>query len=85
MSRVIRGVAALSLAVFLTAHIGSPDVYFAGKAGPYVVNVVIRPPQVVPGVAEVYVKVSDSTVTRVVVRPVFWRAGSKGEPPGDEA
>lgn len=85
MSRVIRGVAALSLAVFLTAHIGSPDVYFAGKAGPYVVNVVIRPPQVVPGVAEVYVKVSDSTVTRVVVRPVFWRAGSKGAPPGDEA
>ncbi|MEP6618549.1 MAG: hypothetical protein ABJE47_04525 [bacterium] len=82
---IARGAAVLSLAVLAAAHVGSPNVYFAGKAGPYTVDVAIRPPQVVPGVAEVLVKVSDTLVTQVVVRPVFWRAGSKGAPPGDDA
>jgi hypothetical protein len=31
---------------------GSPDVFFEGQAGPYKLLVTIRPPQVVPGVAE---------------------------------
>lgn len=83
--RLLRIVAALSMLVLLAAHVGSPDVYFAGKAGPYAIDVAIRPPQVVPGIAEVFVRVADSSVTRVVVRPVFWRAGSKGAPIGDDA
>ena len=82
---MLRIVAALSMVVVLAAHVGSPDVYFTGKAGPYDVDVAIRPPQVVPGIAEVFVRVADSSVTRVVVRPVFWRAGSKGAPVGDDA
>ena len=41
------------MAVLLSAHIGSPDVFFTGKAGPYDVRVTIQPPQVVPGVARV--------------------------------
>ena len=73
------------MVVFLAAHVGSPDVYFAGNAGPYAIDVAIRPPQVVPGIAEVFVRVADSTVTRVVVRPVFWRAGARGAPAGDDA
>ena len=73
------------MVVLLAAHVGSPDVYFAGNAGPYAIDVTIRPPQVVPGIAEVFVRVADSSVTRVVVRPVFWRAGSKGAPTGDDA
>src|SRR5438552_3435687 len=35
------------------AHIGSPNVYFTGQAGPYAVRVVIRPPLALPGRAEV--------------------------------
>jgi hypothetical protein len=76
---------ALAMAVLLAAHVGSPDVYSRGAAGPYAVDVAIRPPSVVPGIAEVLVHVADSTVTRVVVRPVYWRAGSKGAPTGDDA
>ena len=34
------------------AHVGSPDVYAEGDAGPYKLFVVIRPPLVIPGVAE---------------------------------
>ncbi len=85
VARVARCAAAASLAVVLAAHVGSPDVYYSGSAGPYVVDVAIRPPQVVPGVAEVHVHVRDSSVTSVVIRPVYWRAGVKGAPSGDEA
>lgn len=34
------------------AHIGSPDAFFEGDAGPYHLFVTIRKPPVVPGVAE---------------------------------
>ena len=76
---------ALALGVVLAAHVGSPDVFRSGKAGPYSVDVVVRPPQVVPGIAEILVHVSDPGVTRVTVRPVYWRAGSRGAPSADEA
>ena len=82
---VLRAAAALSLMIVLAAHVGSPNVYFNGAAGPYHVDVAIQPPQVVPGIAEIFVKVAEPGVTRVVVRPVYWRAGTKGAPSGDEA
>ena len=37
------------------AHIGSPDIYAEGSAGPYRLLVTIRPPLVIPGVAEIEV------------------------------
>jgi hypothetical protein len=73
------------LALILTAHIGSPNVVYDGTAGPYPVRVVVRPPSVVPGIAEVIVQVTANDVTGVNVRPVFWRAGVKGAPKGDDA
>jgi len=45
--------------------------------------VVVRPPEVVPGVARVTVRASGD-VQRVSLRPVFWRAGSRGAPSADE-
>jgi hypothetical protein len=72
------------VAVICSAHIGSPDVFFRGRAGAYDVNVVVRPPEVVPGVASVTVR-TGADVQRVSIRPVFWRAGSKGAPSADEA
>jgi hypothetical protein len=38
------------------AHVGSPDVYYEGNAGPYHLLVTIRPPAVVPGVAQIEVR-----------------------------
>ena len=67
------------------AHIGSPNVFFEGKAGEYAVRAVIRPPQVVPGLAEISVRVSGHPVQRVTVLPVFSKAGRDGAPPPDEA
>jgi len=66
------------------AHIGSPNVFLEDKAGEYLVRVIIRPPNVVPGLAEITVRVQES-VQRITVLPVFWRAGREGAPPPDEA
>jgi hypothetical protein len=67
----------------VSGHIGSPNVFFAGKVGPYDIRVVIRPPEVVPGIARVTVR-TDGNVRGVSIRPVFWRAGSRGAPSADE-
>jgi len=67
------------------AHIGSPHVFFEGKAGSNLVHVVIRPPPVVPGLAEIAVRVEGAPVQRITVLPVYSRAGRIGAPPPDEA
>lgn len=85
-----RRAALLALGAFVagtTAHIGSPNAIFEGRAGAYPVRIVVRPPDVIPGVAEVTVRIlaGGDGVQRVGVRPVFWRTGSSGAPPGDDA
>jgi hypothetical protein len=67
------------------AHVGSPDVIFDGKAGPYAVRVIVRVPQVVPGLADVTVRVLHGDAREVRIRPVFWRAGVSGAPSPDLA
>ncbi len=66
----------LLLALSASAHIGSPNVFYEGHAGPHAVRVVIRPPAALPGMAQVDVRVSDSAITGVTVRPAFVEAGS---------
>lgn len=67
------------------AHVGSPNVFFDGAAGPYPVRVIVRPPEVIPGLAEVTVRVKEGTAGRVTVQPIDWRSGVKGAPPPDVA
>lgn len=80
---------ALLLLLFLPgaarAHVGSPNVFFDGAAGPYPVRVIVRPPEVIPGVAEISVRVRSGQAERVTVQPVQFQAGVKGAPPADEA
>ena len=73
----------LGIGVLVSAHIGSPDVFFTGKAGAFDIRVVVRPPEVVPGIARVTVRAPDGFEGRVLMRPVYWRAGSKGAPSAD--
>jgi hypothetical protein len=44
---------------------------------------VVRPPEVVPGRAEVIVRAEAPDIQRVSIRPVFWRAGVRGAPSGE--
>lgn len=75
----------LAALVTASAHIGSPNVYFEGNAGPYPVRVIVSPPGVVPGLAEINVRVLDGEAERVTALPVYFRAGRKGAPPPDVA
>ncbi|HET9225714.1 MAG TPA: hypothetical protein VFR31_03545 [Thermoanaerobaculia bacterium] len=75
----------LLLVFFLLAHVGSPNVFFDGHAGPHPVRVIVRPPEVVPGVAEITVRVKEGSADRVTVQPVYYRTGIEGAPPADVA
>ena len=83
MRRLIGVLFAASVFVIASAHVGSPDVIYDGTAGPYAVRVIVRPPNVVPGLAEVVVRVQSNDVARVTIRPVFWRTGVNGSPAPD--
>jgi hypothetical protein len=79
--------AALALALLppaaAGAHIGSPDIFFEGQAGPYAVLVQIQPPDVVPGTARIRVR-TDEGVRRVAFRPLYFQTGREGAPRPDE-
>jgi hypothetical protein len=66
-------------------HVGTLNVYFEGEAGPYPIRVIVRPPGVVPGEAEITVRVKAGGAARVTVQPIRWDAGEEGAPPADEA
>ena len=65
------------------AHIGSLNVVYEGLAGTVPVRVIIRPPGVVPGLANIDVRVLTNSVRKITVLPVHWRAGLEGAPPPD--
>ncbi len=67
-----------------SAHVGSPDVTFDGAAGPYTIRAIVRPPSVVPGLAEVVVRAASDDADSVSIQPVFWRTGVAGSPSPDK-
>ncbi len=80
---VQRGLA-LALAVLVcSAHVGSPDVWYEGNAGPYPILVVVRLPGVVPGVAEVTVRASGAQPDRVTLFVNRFDATAAAPPPED--
>ena len=56
-----------------SSHIGNPNFIYEGSAGPYPVRVIIRTPGVVPGLADIHVRVLTNSVRQVSVLPVHWR------------
>src|SRR4051794_529891 len=79
MTRLFFTLVVLALARVAEAHIGSPNVFFEGKAGAFPVRVSIRPPATLPGMAQVDVRV-EGEARRGTVRPVFWAAGEEKAP-----
>ncbi|MBI3684083.1 MAG: hypothetical protein HY235_27230 [Acidobacteria bacterium] len=76
----------LACASSMPAHVGSPDVFLEGSAGPYPLFITIRPPVVIPGVAEVEVRVRAKDVQRVSIVPMpMAGAGAKFAPAPDVA
>jgi hypothetical protein len=65
-------------------HVGSPDVYYEGMAGPYRLFVTVRVPQMIPGIAQVEVQVLDGHVSDIRIVPMrVIGEGSETAPPAD--
>jgi hypothetical protein len=66
-------VAAVVLALLPSAaraHVGSPDIYLEGTAGPYQLFITVRPPTVIPGVAELEVRAETPGISRLSAVPL---------------
>src|SRR5258708_16177420 len=71
----------LGAALSLSAHVGSPDVFYEGNAGPYHLFVTVRVPQVIPGVAEIEVRSSSADVRTIQVVPLRLTGQGSSFPP----
>jgi len=67
------------------AHVGSPDVFVEAEAGPYRAFITVRPPSVIPGVAEVEVLVPGAAIdaVRIVPTPLTGTAARFAPTPDD--
>ncbi|MEW6306028.1 MAG: hypothetical protein AB1705_21335 [Verrucomicrobiota bacterium] len=73
------------LAASAHAHIGSPNIFYEGTVAGHPVRVIIKPPGVIPGLADISVRVEGTGVQHVTVLPVFGETGKQGSPSPDEA
>jgi hypothetical protein len=84
-----RGLAAACIIVLLLvapvwAHVGNPDVYFQGAAGPYHLIITIRTPQMIPGTADVEILSATPGISKITVVPLYIVGpGAKFPPVGD--
>jgi hypothetical protein len=85
----LRRVAALFAVIFFLsasawAHVGSPDIYFHGAAGPYHLIITVRTPQMIPGIADVEILSATPGISKVTVVPTYIVGpGAKYPPIGD--
>jgi hypothetical protein len=85
---LVHALSIATLASVCLAHVGSPNTFFQGGAGPYPVRVVVRLPGVIPGLAEISVRVGEAKtagVSSVTAQAIQWNLGPEGAPPPDVA
>jgi hypothetical protein len=67
------------------AHVGSPDVYEQGSAGPYKLFIVVRPPAVIPGVADIEVRSETPGISGIDITPIPLTGEASKHPPVADA
>jgi hypothetical protein len=73
------------LTVRVSAHLGMPFVVLEGRAGKFPVRVVVQEPDVVPGLAQIGVRILEGEAKGVTVLPLHWDTDRKGAPRPDPA
>src|SRR5271155_2357887 len=71
----------LVVALSVSAHVGSPNVYFEGDAGPYHLYVTVQVPQVIPGIAEIQVRSASNDVQKIEIVPMRLSGAGSNFPP----
>jgi len=82
---LLRSLGLLLIALPCFAHVGSPDVYFDGQAGPYRLLVIVRPPAMIPGIAQVEVRSSAPGVQSIQAVPLYIVGEGSKYPPSADA
>jgi hypothetical protein len=83
---VALAVLTLLAAIPCSAHIGSPDVFLEGNAGPYKLFVTVRVPQVIPGIAQIEIRSESNDVREIRIAPMqLTGPGSQYAPTPDVA
>src|SRR5690349_1509620 len=67
------------------AHVGSPDVFYEGDAGPYRLYVTVRMPQVIPGIAAIEIRSSSPDLDAITVVPMRLTGPGSEHPPTPDA
>lgn len=76
----------LGIVLFGAAHVGSNDTVFEGAAGPYAVRVIVRTPGVVPGLADITVRIlAGAGVEAITALPLRGGRPTALDPPPDTA
>lgn len=78
---VSRLIAIIAVVLGSSAHVGSPDAWYEGPAGPYHVLVHVEAPGVIPGIAVVNVRVTGDGVERVTALGNKFDATGGAPPP----
>jgi hypothetical protein len=82
MMQIFKRTAAIGFFYLIaSAHVGSPDTWFEGNAGPYRVTVQVQPAGVVPGVAKIFVRANGDQLTSVSVQANKFDATGGAPPP----
>ncbi len=85
LQSLFRNLGLTLLCVVLSAHVGSPDAWFEGNAGPYKVTIQVQMAGVVPGVAQIFVTTAgdkpDRHRRRKQVRRNRWGATARSSDP----
>jgi hypothetical protein len=70
-----------AMAICANAHVGSPDIFLEGAAGPYPMFVTIRPPSVIPGVAEIEIRSAAPDIQEIHITPIPMIGEASKHPP----
>jgi hypothetical protein len=81
LRRRVATAVALTVAWLVTAaHVGTNDAFYDGMAGGYPVRVTVRMPGVIPGQAQITVRVLQGEASRVLAQAAQWNVGTRGAP-----
>jgi hypothetical protein len=80
-ARSARIAALFAVLIVCSAHVGSPDAWYEGSAGPYHVVIQVATPGVVPGVARIFVRVTGDGVQQVTAQANRFDALASAPPP----
>lgn len=68
-----------------SAHVGTNQVVLEGRAGGYLLRVMLDPAGVIPSQVPIIVRVLEGSPTRVTIRAAQWNIGTRGAPPAEDA